>query len=465
MRSLIILLYLHFALLFSVFAGSGYTITIRLSRLPDSRVFLASIRGDAFKIIDTADLKNNLCTFTMSDYAQPGMYRILPENALSQSRRNAPTSTLDFIFNHENVSIQTVFPWIQDSLNVLESKENKVFYGFLDQENKLQVKLDLLQNMLIQYPAEDELYGSLVKRYNSLQKEKLSLIRQTCDTYKDSFAAALIAMHKTPFLDPLMSEAEQQEYARQHYFDSLDYSNSDLIHSNAYTHTIVRYLMLYRNPALSQHELENEFMKASDVILKNTGKNPEVYDFVLNYLLEGFERLKMDNVLKYIADHYMNTVCTTDESSTLLRRMGSYSRLAVGMQAPDISIRNSLDREIRLSAIERSYVLVVFWASWCPNCEEMMPKLNAWYRSRSLDLEILAVSLDTTEANWNKAIENFGLNFLNGCDLKGWSGKAASDYSVYATPSLFLLDRNRIILAKPVSYDDFLKTVNGLKTR
>ena len=395
----------------------------------------------------------------------PVCYRIIPENSLIQSRRNAPINTIDIIFNRENISIKTVYPWLQDSLVILESEENKTYFNFLIHENRIQEKLEILRNLLTQYPSDDELYGSVIQRYNDLQKEKQQLIKQTCAMHKGSFASALIAMHKTPFMDAGLSEADQQSFYKQHYFDEIDYSNKDLIHSNAYTHHVVRYIMLYRDPALSQPELEKEFMKAADEVLAHANKDPEVYDFVLNYLMEGFERLKLDNVLKNIADKYLNTVCMTDESSTLLRRMESYSKLAVGMQAPDIAILNPMNQEIRLSAIEKPYTLVVFWASWCPSCEELMPKLKTWYGSGKTDFEILTVSLDSIRSDWNETIEKNGYQFLNGCDLMSWNGKAVGDYFVYATPSLFLLDRSRKILAKPLTFEDFQKAAGELERK
>ena len=304
MKYFITLFTFTFAVLSAGFSNAGYTLAIRLDKLPDSKVFLASLRGDAYKIIDTAELKNSVCAFVLSANAQPGMYRIIPENALSQVRRNAPMSTVDIIFNREDVNIKTVYPWLQDSLVILESDENKAYYDFLKQENLIQKKMELLQNMLVQYPADDELYVSVIKRYNDLQKEQRQFIMQTCERYKGSLAASLIAMHKTPFLDANLTETERQSFYKKHYFDELDFSNKDLIYSAAYTHSVVRYIMLYRDPALSQSELEKEFMKAVDVVLANTSKDPEVYDFVINYLMEGFERLKLDNVLKYMADNY-----------------------------------------------------------------------------------------------------------------------------------------------------------------
>lgn len=35
------------------------------------------------------------------------------------------------------------------------------------------------------------------------------------------------------------------------------------------------------------------------------------------------------------------------------------------------------------------------------------------------------------------------MDWLNLSDLNGWEGKAAKDYFIYATPTMFLLDDNK----------------------
>jgi len=178
--------------------------------------------------------------------------------------------------------------------------------------------------------------------------------------------------------------------------------------------------------------------------------------------MEGFEKLNLENVLRYIADNYVNTVCKSDNSTTVQRRLEAYSKMIPGQTAPDIDIPDQDNQTIKLSAIPRRYTLVIFWASWCPHCNEFMPKLKKWYDHRGTDLEVLAISIDTVKNEWIRNIKANGYTWLNGCDLKGWNGNAAKDYSLYATPTLFLLDRNRIILAKPLLYEEFIDAVERL---
>jgi hypothetical protein len=44
------------------------------------------------------------------------------------------------------------------------------------------------------------------------------------------------------------------------------------------------------------------------------------------------------------------------------------------------------------------------------------------------------------------------LNWLNGSELKGFNSASSDEYNIFATPTMFLLDRGKKILAKPISY-------------
>jgi hypothetical protein len=78
-------------------------------------------------------------------------------------------------------------------------------------------------------------------------------------------------------------------------------------------------------------------------------------------------------------------------------------------------------------------------------------------------MEIIAVSIDTSKTEWQKVIGDNILPWINCNDLSGWNGKAAIDYNIYATPTMFILDKNRKILAKPVTFYEFLHDVKKIK--
>jgi hypothetical protein len=65
---------------------------------------------------------------------------------------------------------------------------------------------------------------------------------------------------------------------------------------------------------------------------------------------------------------------------------------------------------------------------------------------------VMTVSLDTSRTEWTSFLKEQKLTWLNSSELKGFNSVSADEYNIFATPTMFLLDREKKILAKPISY-------------
>ncbi len=94
------------------------------------------------------------------------------------------------------------------------------------------------------------------------------------------------------------------------------------------------------------------------------------------------------------------------------------------------------------------YVLLDFWASWCPPCRGEIPFMKKTYDAfHSKGFEIFGVSHDTEHDNWVECINENGLNWIHVSELRRFDNQAAKDYGVQAIPSNFLIDGNGTIIA------------------
>ena len=59
------------------------------------------------------------------------------------------------------------------------------------------------------------------------------------------------------------------------------------------------------------------FIKTVDIIVSKTDGNLKVHDFVLDYLVQGFELFKMEKVLNHISESYLQKGCETDNKTLL----------------------------------------------------------------------------------------------------------------------------------------------------
>lgn len=114
----------------------------------------------------------------------------------------------------------------------------------------------------------------------------------------------------------------------------------------------------------------------------------------------------------------------------------------VGDQAPDFQLRqinknNEVDT-IQLSDLKGKGVMLNFWATWCKPCEAEMPYMQELYPEyKDKGIEIVAVSLDSTELVVDRFIDKYDLTFPIPHDT---SGEIRDLYKVGPIPSTFFIN-------------------------
>lgn len=425
-------------------SAKEYKIQGNIKNYNSAQVFLSSVYGDKLNILDSTltDRDGNF-QFLFSQDHPNGMYRLFFAN----------NKKLDLLFNYENIIFESNVSDPINSIVVKESIENKTYYKYLLRKNYDQYRLELLQPVLMYYPKTDAFFKTISSEFQSIQKGLSEFTRDLLYRNKDTYAAALITMEQKPLLLPDLNPDQQQMYLREHYFESVKFDNESLLRSNVITTTVLSYLSLYQNQNLSKDQLEDEFIKAVDVLLTHTKSNIEIHNFVINYLINGFENYGFNKVITHMADWLSNpeNCDMPEDSNSLKERLNTIKKLAPGNQAPNIVETDLAGNAINLNEIKSKYTLVVFWASWCPHCINLLPELDHFYESQRDKLAMISISIDTSKTDLNTFLKTFEPEWKTIADFKGWDGKAAIDYGIHSTPSIFLLDEKKKILGKAES--------------
>ena len=119
---------------------------------------------------------------------------------------------------------------------------------------------------------------------------------------------------------------------------------------------------------------------------------------------------------------------------------------------------------IRFTDIKSKYILVEFWASWCPPCRQFNPHLVKFYKLyKPRGLEVLSISLDYDNEKWKNAINKDGLIWpYHISDLGGWESKWAVKYGIESIPSNFLVDSLGNVIASDMSHEQMANTLSTL---
>ena len=478
-------------------ASQTNTLSIEIAGQPEIPVVLGQVKGDKFIPVDSvkvqpvtvsspAELEQedihpltpghrmniSKLTFHLPKNTTPGMYRLILGKTRLAEIMNEPPQQLDFIFNNENINLETDFKAPEDSLKIFQSEENRVWFAFKKQEKEYNAQIKELEMEINYYQAKGVGVGNSnnavtnrITQYNLVQKERDSLIAKTNEQHPNLFATKIIKMYREPFLDGNLTEQQRKEIFKTEFFITMNFEDEALMNTSVYTSKVFQYLMLYAQKGLTTEQQEIEFLKAVDLILQHIGsptqsggpnKSQIVYEFILDYLVRGFEQMNMEQVLKSIANKYEGSTCQTDEKTTLERRLAFLKYMTLGVTVPDFTLTDINGDPVTLSQIQKEKTLLVFWASWCPHCNEMIPQIKNWKKQHNKqDLEIIAISLDSSESEWqNKVTELEIESWYNLSDLEGWDGEVATEYNVYATPTLIEIGKDKKIISLPVSADN-----------
>lgn len=436
-------------IIFSVTTILPQNISIKVRNLEDVKAALSSLQGEKMTFVDSiyADKKGEYY-FSLKD-KHIGFYRL-------QFSKN---KSLDFVYDNEDVGIETDADIIFEGLSVIKSESNKIYYEFVKLNKAYKTKIELLQLILARYPKDDDYYQITKEKLVQIQEEYLNFVNITAQQYPNSFVARYVRSAQLPVVDTEIPFDKQLVYLKSHALDNVNFYDADLIYSDAFTNKTIEYLTYYRNPQLPLELLEKEFNSAVDSILNKAKVNSIVYQHVVEYLLDGFKKFGFDNVLNYIVENYVikDDLCLDQKLTAALdKRIEQSKRFKPGSTVPNIVVQEARGKWIELNKLTAEKTLIIFYASWCPHCKTLVPQVYKVYKEESeKKFEVVAISIDTLKTDWQNFITNEGLDeWLNVCDLMGWEGKAAVDYFIYATPTMFLVDKNLKLVGMPKSVEE-----------
>ena len=286
--------------------GQPYTCTIEIKNQPENKILLGAVQGDDFLVIDSIEAPQGIATFTFDNKNHKGVYRInLGLTPYARLMNKAP-QTFDFIFNYENIHIATHFKYPTDSLVVLQSSENKLWYEVLKKKQDFEQAFYLLEKEVDHFWSIKDSVRAFEKsnEFNRLQMGHDIYLAQKTQQNKELLVSKIIATYRQPIMDGFLSPEERKETFQTECFKTVDFTHEELIKSSAYSDKIFEYLITFNDPAFTKDQRIVAYKKALDQALPQINQNQQVYRFIKSYLFYGFESLGMPEIIGYIRNNY-----------------------------------------------------------------------------------------------------------------------------------------------------------------
>ena len=446
-------------LFISSFAQAQFSINGTLTHgLDTDWVVLYRIEGSKQKFVqnttmtkDTLFIEGKMQTigtfnFELPATAQASSYRI--------SYRTRETSFVDFIFNKENVSFTFHPDYPEQSILFSESKENTTYKNYLKDIFAQQQKLDSLQVTAIRNPKLDlkKSYKAALLKINNAQQ---AYLESTQKLYIYPFVKASFRVN------PPELKTNVKEYMSailDTFFEPIDFSNQALVNSSFLLDRVTDYIFYlnYSEDATTQQILyksavETVFTKIENAIFK---KN------VIEFLIEKFEENNNLRMIDFLFENYYNTLPKSMQNDKFKTEKLKLLATAIGSIAPDFSwIENG--KEFQLSALDeaKNYVLV-FWSTGCSHCLKEIPELHRFLQGKK-DIKVIAFAMERNDLDWEKMKITLP-NWHHVLGLNKWNNKTARIYNINTTPTYFVLNSNKKIIANPIALKDLETLIKQL---
>lgn len=409
------------------------------SLLHGKYLYLQEIVNNRANLLDSAIIAKD-GAFSFPDKKYPTGYYILSVS---------DTSRVDVILNPSEEALDLVFEKyiLQEGVKIIASAENTLLweYKLISKAVYGDMKQIYIEKSYLPLPpmnaADSHQLAFLLAKEDSLTAYKLAHLARLC--------AQAPATYFTRSVKPVLRKKyKNREEEKQHFFETVDFSDASLIRSQVFSSNIMDYLQ--------KHTDYNEagFKTSIDTILAKAHANAEVYDYCLNYLLELFERVGPDIIFQYLVEQYLiGEGCSeVNAGSKIKARAEGYRMLLPGNPAPDVALNMADGKQLNLHDITegKKITLLFFWSSHCKFCHDEIPELLRLYKDYAAKgFEVVAISLDEQKADWEKFISENKLPWLNACDFKGWDSEAVARYKIHKTPGFYLVDHKKTIRSKP----------------
>ena len=447
--------------------NQGRAIQISLKPYPkDTKIYLGTNYGNSKVFADSCILnEKSEGVFKSKDKLTPGIYFLV-----------SPKMSILFDFLVDDLQQFKISADTSDLKNVLitGSKENEMFKNYSQVVNDLFVELNQIeQNFKTANTEKDSAIfkeAYLVKDKEIKQKRRAYIAENPGSMM--SFLLNTMEVPEAPSIPIVNGKADSlypYRYVKDHYWDNIVFNDNRLLRTPFFENKLDDYFKNYISREPDSIISEVQYI----LTVAKTGK--EIYPFLLFKFTNKYispEFMGQDKVFLHIYQNFFAKGDTTllSEASKKSLRERAYSLMAnqLGLPAPILVLNDLNEKRFALHNMKATYTFIAFWDPTCSHCKVEIPKLDSIYKASWIkhDIKVIAVNTNAKEMTlWKEFIKDNKLDqWINAYQTDEDLNKEITEgkpttirqlYDVFKTPTFYLLDKDKKIVAKNLSIEQF----------
>ncbi|UTW66847.1 DUF5106 domain-containing protein [bacterium SCSIO 12643] len=283
--------------------------------------------------------------------------------------------------------------------------------------------------------------------------------------------------------DGSKDDQKRFRYYHDHYFDNVDLKDDRLLRTPVLNQKIETYLTKLTP------QVPDSICAAVQYLTSQTASDTSLmYKYIIQYTTNTFEKsdiMGMDGVFVCIAENYYAEGkawwVEDDKLDEILKMYNTRKNLLIGKKAENIVLMDVDSNWRSLYDVKAKYTVVVFWDPNCGHCKKEMPKLQEFYKENKGEVEVFAVSTEFDNKDWPAYIKEQGYTWIDVSDnpeinkdahkyiLEGKTTLNSLNFrdywDIFSTPQFYLLDENKMIIAKKINAEQMPDFIKQYETR
>jgi thiol-disulfide isomerase/thioredoxin len=257
-------------------------------------------------------------------------------------------------------------------------------------------------------------------------------------------------------------------YMKEHYWDDVAFNDDRILHTPIFDPKLDNYIKYYVSPDPDSIFNEINYM----LLYARTTK--EMFHYLLGRFTDKYinpEIMGQDKVFASLFENYFAKGDTLWLNATqrkyIFDRYYSIIGSIIGKPASPLDLVDTAGKPVSLYEVKAPYTFVVFWDPTCSHCKEQVPEVDSMYEAKwkKEGVKVFAVNVnEATMGEWKTFIRD---QHLAGW-IHAWQTKEDHEadtraqrpnfrqmYDVFQTPTMYLLDEQKHIIAKRLSLQQF----------
>ncbi len=440
--------------------SGGYEIKIKVSGLRDSLVHLANYYGDKQYLKDSAKVDGlGNVVFKGNEPLPGGIYLFVFPNK---------TYFELLIDKEQKFSMECTMGQVIETMKVKGSVDNQLFYDYL---KFIQTCSQEVEPLKAERKAKED-----AKESTAETDKKIKAVDDKVQNYKLDFIknhpgqilSSIFKASQDPEVPELPVKADGKRdsafayyYYRDHYFDNIDLADERLLRSPVYhskLNNFVKNLMI---------QIPDSIIPWTDKMVGLASPNKETFKYVVWFLTNYYETsniMGLDEVFVHLVkNYYTKEKAYWADEATLYKiqdRANTLEPILVGKKVKNLILQDSTGTYQALYNVNAPFTVLFFWDPDCGHCKKATPKVKAYYdKVKSKGVEVFAVCTEVEMDKWKNFIKENKLNWINVADPQLHNNFRA-EFDIKTTPQIFILDKDKKILAKKIDEDTLEKILD-----